>query len=100
MPVVPPMVSAATGALLVPHIAPGQARLSRLLACYAMFGLSLLASLMITTLILHRLAVHGTGPAATAPTMWIVLTGAVIVHTVRAGTVVTGTSAPALPNGR
>ncbi|MFB9381723.1 TDT family transporter [Pseudonocardia petroleophila] len=73
MPVVPPMVSAATGALLIPHVAPGQARLSLLLACYAMFGLSLLASLMITTLILYRLAVHGTGPAATVPTMWIVL---------------------------
>ncbi|MBW0137984.1 MULTISPECIES: TDT family transporter [Pseudonocardia] len=73
MPVVPPMVSAATGALLVPYAAPGQARLSLLLACYAMFGLSLLASVMITTLILYRLAVHGTGPAATVPTMWIVL---------------------------
>lgn len=73
MPVVPPMVSAATGALLIPYVAQGQARLSLLLACYAMFGLSLVASLMITTLILYRLAVHGTGPAATVPTMWIVL---------------------------
>lgn len=73
MPVVPPMVSAATGALLVPHAAAGQARLSLLLACYAMFGLSLLASVIITTLIWYRLAMHNVGPAATVPTLWIVL---------------------------
>jgi C4-dicarboxylate transporter/malic acid transport protein len=73
MPVVPPMVSAATGALLVPHVAAGQARLTLLLACYAMFGLSLLASVVVTTLIWYRLAVHGPGPAATVPTLWIVL---------------------------
>jgi hypothetical protein len=40
MPVVPPMVSAANGALLIPHVAPsafgGQGRLTLLLACYAM----------------------------------------------------------------
>lgn len=73
MPVVPPMVSAATGALLVPSAAPGQGRLTLVLACYAMFGLSLLASVIITTLIWHRLALHKPGPAATVPTLWIVL---------------------------
>lgn len=73
MPVVPPMVSAATGALLVPHAAPGQLRLTLLLACYAMFGLSLLASVVVTTLIWYRLAMHKLGPAATVPTLWIVL---------------------------
>ena len=73
MPVVPPMVSASTGALLIPHAAPGQARLTLLLCCYAMFGLSLLASVVVITLIWQRLAVHGTGPAAMVPTLWIVL---------------------------
>jgi hypothetical protein len=44
MPVVPPMVSAATGALLLPHTPAGQPRLTLLPACSAMFGLSLRAS--------------------------------------------------------
>jgi tellurite resistance protein TehA-like permease len=73
MPVVPPMVSAATGALLVPFTPAGQARLGLLLACYAMFGISLVASLVIITLIWGRLAAHDTGPARMVPTLWIVL---------------------------
>ncbi|MBW0091688.1 TDT family transporter [Pseudonocardia sp. KRD-184] len=73
MPVVPPMVSAATGALLVPHAPAGQVRLTLLLACYAMFGAALLASLVVTTLIVQRLVRHGVGPAATVPALWIVL---------------------------
>lgn len=73
MPVVPPMVSAATGALLVPYAAAGQARLGLLLACYAMFGLSLIASMIVTTLIWYRLTIHKLGPAAMVPTLWIVL---------------------------
>ena len=40
MPIVPPMVSAATGALLIPHVASAQGRLTLLLGCYAMFGIS------------------------------------------------------------
>ena len=73
MPVVPPMVSAASGALLVPYAAAGQARLALLLACYAMFGLSLIASMIVTTLIWYRLTMYKLGPAATVPTLWIVL---------------------------
>lgn len=73
MPVVPPMVSAATGAALVAHLPAGQGRLDLLLACYAMFGLSLLASLIIITLLWGRLAQHGVGPARMVPTLWIVL---------------------------
>ena len=73
MPVVPPMVSASTGALLIPHAAAGQDRLTMLMACYAMFGLSLIASLIVITLIWYRLAVHKTGDARTVPTLWIVL---------------------------
>lgn len=73
MPVVPPMVSAATGAALIPHLPAGQAREAMLLACYAMFGLSLLASLVIITLVWGRLAYEKTGPVGTAPTLLIVL---------------------------
>jgi C4-dicarboxylate transporter/malic acid transport protein len=73
MPVVPPMVSAATGAALIAHVPAGQARLDLLVACYAMFGLSLLASVVTITLLWARLAYHGLGPARTVPTLWIVL---------------------------
>jgi tellurite resistance protein TehA-like permease len=66
-------VSAATGALLIPHAPAGQARLSLLVACYAMFGISLLASLIIIPQIWSRLVQHKVGPAAMAPTLWIVL---------------------------
>jgi C4-dicarboxylate transporter/malic acid transport protein len=73
MPVVPPMVSAATGALLIPHIQSSSGRATMLYGCYAMFGLSLIASLMIITLIWSRLAHFGTSGTARVPTLWIVL---------------------------
>src|SRR6202020_1228178 len=73
MPVVPPMVSAATGALLIPHLPAGQLRLSLLLACYAMFGISLVASVLVITQLWQRLGQHSIGPAAMVPTLWIVL---------------------------
>lgn len=73
MPVVPPMVSASTGALLLPYAPAGQPRLTLLMGCYAMFGLSLLASVIIITLIWNRLAVHKLGASAAVPTLWIVL---------------------------
>jgi C4-dicarboxylate transporter/malic acid transport protein len=73
MPVVPPMVSAANGALLIPYAAPGQARLTLLLGCYAMFGISLFASVIIITQIWSRLAQYKIGPAVMVPTLWIVL---------------------------
>ena len=49
MPVVPPMVSAANGALLIPYARPGQGLLTLLLACYAMFGISPFASVIMIT---------------------------------------------------
>jgi C4-dicarboxylate transporter/malic acid transport protein len=73
MPIVPPMVSAATGALLVPYTPAGQARLTLLLCCYAMFGISLLASIVVITLIWQRLALHKVGSPRMVPTLWIVL---------------------------
>lgn len=73
MPVVPPMVSAATGALLLPHMPPGTGRETMLYGCYAMFGLSLLASLNIIAMIWTRLTHYGTSGTARVPTLWIVL---------------------------
>jgi C4-dicarboxylate transporter/malic acid transport protein len=73
MPIVPPMVSASTGALLLPYAPAGQPRLDLLLFCYAMFGLSLIASLIVITLIWYRLALHKPGEARMVPTLWIVL---------------------------
>lgn len=73
MPVVPPMVSAATGAMLIPHMAPGTGRTTMFYGCYAMFGLSLVASLIIITIIWSRLAHFGTSGTARVPTLWIVL---------------------------
>ena len=51
----------------------GQPRLALLLARYAMFGISLLASLVTITLLWARLAYHGPGPARLISTLWIVL---------------------------
>ena len=41
LPVVPPMVSAATGAALIAHLPTARLQPAMLLGCYAMFGLSL-----------------------------------------------------------
>ena len=73
MPVVPPMVSAASGALLIPHMAPGTGRATMLYGCYAMFGLSLVAALIIISMIWSRLALYGTSGTTRVPTLWIVL---------------------------
>ncbi|MFC8042033.1 TDT family transporter [Nocardia sp. NPDC057353] len=73
MPVVPPMVSASTGALLLPHLAPGQWRLTLLAGCYAMFGLSLVIGMVTTTLIYGRLVHGGLPPIQAVPTVWITL---------------------------
>lgn len=73
MPVVPPMVSAATGPLLLGQLPAGQARTTLLLGCYAMFGLTLMASVMMITMTWSRLTHHQVGAAAAVPTLWIVL---------------------------
>ncbi|MFJ6854886.1 TDT family transporter [Streptomyces sp. NPDC091271] len=73
LPLVAPMVSAAVGPLLVPELAPGQAREALLLACYAMFGLSLLATLVVVPLVFARLVHHGPPAPALTPTLFLVL---------------------------
>ncbi|WP_455580228.1 SLAC1 family transporter, partial [Curtobacterium citreum] len=61
MPIVPPMVSASTGALLLPYAPAGQVRETLLWSCYGFFGLSLVTSLVVITLIWNRLAQHKVG---------------------------------------
>ncbi|MFF1928164.1 carboxypeptidase regulatory-like domain-containing protein [Streptomyces sp. NPDC058228] len=71
MPVVPPMVSAATGALLVPYTPAGQLRLALLLGCYAMLGLGLVAALLVLAMIYSRLVHHDAPTGTVVPTVWI-----------------------------
>ena len=73
MPVVPPMVSASTGALLLPHVPAGQPRLTLLIACYIMFGISLIASLLVTAQVWSRLTRYGLPEPRMVPTLFIVL---------------------------
>ncbi|WP_142216149.1 TDT family transporter [Streptomyces sp. SLBN-118] len=73
LPVVPPMVSASLGPLLVPHLPAGQWRESLLFASYAMFGISLLATLIILPVVFSRLIQHGALPLALTPTLFLVL---------------------------
>lgn len=73
LPLVAPMVSAALGPQLVPHLPPGQPRQTLLLACFALFGLSLLATLLMLPLVFARLIVAGPLPLALTPTLFLVL---------------------------
>ncbi|MFI7343293.1 TDT family transporter [Streptomyces sp. NPDC050085] len=73
LPVVAPMVSAALGPLLVLHLPAGQWQETFLLACYGMFGLSLLATLVMLPVIFARLVTAGPLPLALTPTLFLVL---------------------------
>ncbi|MFC8568573.1 TDT family transporter [Streptomyces sp. NPDC057245] len=73
LPLVAPMVSAAVGPLLVPHLPPGQARQTLLLACVALFGVSLLATLVTLPVIFGRLLTGGPLPLALTPSLFLVL---------------------------
>ncbi|MEV7871946.1 TDT family transporter [Streptomyces sp. NPDC088124] len=73
LPVVTPMVSAAVGPSLVPYLPAGQGRTALLLGCYALFGLSLLATLMMLPLVFARLVTHGPLPLVLTPALCLVL---------------------------
>ncbi|MFF4171455.1 TDT family transporter [Streptomyces sp. NPDC001744] len=73
LPLVAPMVSAALGPLLVPHLPAGQPRQTLLLACHALFGVSLLATLVVLPLVFGRLVTGGPPPLALTPTLFLVL---------------------------
>lgn len=73
LPLVAPMVSAALGPLLIPHLPAGQAQQTLFYACFAMFGLSLLATLVMLPMIFARLLTGGPFPLALTPTLFLVL---------------------------
>lgn len=73
MPVVPPMVSAATGTFLLDHLPAGELRATLFALLCAAFGVALLATLVILPAIWQRVLRHGPGAPATVPTLWIVL---------------------------
>ncbi|WP_155057569.1 TDT family transporter [Streptomyces blattellae] len=73
LPLVAPMVSAALGPLLVPHLPPGQAQETLLLGCLAMFGVSLLGTLLMLPLVFGRLITGGPLPLPLTPTLFLVL---------------------------
>jgi tellurite resistance protein TehA-like permease len=73
LPLVAPMVSAALGPALVPHLPAGAPRVTLLLACLAMFGLSLLATLVTLPMIFARLLTGGPPPLALTPALFLVL---------------------------
>ncbi|MFG3021068.1 TDT family transporter [Streptomyces sp. NPDC048254] len=73
LPLVAPMVSAALGPRLVPYLPPGQPRETLLYGCFALFGLSLLATLLMLTLVFARLVTVGPLPLALTPTVFLVL---------------------------
>ncbi|MFB7994666.1 TDT family transporter [Streptomyces sp. NPDC056002] len=73
LPVVAPMVSAAVGPLLVPHLPSGQWQQTLLLACVAMFGLSLIATAVMLPVIFARLVTAGPLPLMLTPALLLVL---------------------------
>ncbi|MFJ7966909.1 TDT family transporter [Streptomyces sp. NPDC096324] len=73
LPIVAPMVSAALGPLLVPHLPAGQPRETLLLACVAMFGISLVATFVMLPMVFARLVTSGPLPLALTPTLFLVL---------------------------
>ncbi|MFZ3473725.1 TDT family transporter [Streptomyces sp. 4.24] len=73
LPVVAPMVAAALGPLLVPHLPAGQWQQALLLGCYAMFGLSLLATVFLLPIVFARLLAGPRLPLALTPTLFLVL---------------------------
>lgn len=98
LPVVGPMVSAALGAALVAHLpaGAGQAREALLLGCWAMFGLSLLGTLMLLPLVWSRLLHAGPPPLALTPALFLVL-GPLGQSTTAVGNL--ADAAPATPAG-
>lgn len=67
------MVSSSTGAMLLPYVPAGEWRITLMYSCYAMFGISLLASFCVLPVLWAKLALRGVGPAAQVPTLWLVL---------------------------
>ncbi|MBW8487163.1 TDT family transporter [Actinomadura parmotrematis] len=93
LPLVAPMVAAATGPALVPHLPPGQPRLTLLYGCHALFGASLLATLAMLPIVWSRLLHDRLAPAALTPTLFLVL-GPLGQSTTAAGQIADAASGP------
>ncbi|MEV7776660.1 TDT family transporter [Kitasatospora sp. NPDC088351] len=73
LPVVAPLVAAATGPALVPHLPAGTAQQAMLYGCYALLGVGLLATLALLPVVLTGL-VHSKLPALVlTPSLFLVL---------------------------
>jgi C4-dicarboxylate transporter/malic acid transport protein len=73
LPVVPPVVAATAGAALIPHLPTAGLQQAMLFGCYAMFGVSLMLSLLTVGLLWFRLLYVDLGPVRMVPTLWLVL---------------------------
>ncbi|WP_112300836.1 TDT family transporter [Rhodococcus wratislaviensis] len=73
MPVVPPMVSAATGAALVKHLPEGAPQVAMLVVCYTLFALALSAALTVAVVVGRHLLSNGLPDTPLVPTLWIPL---------------------------
>lgn len=95
LPVLPPLVSSATGALLIPFLPAGRARLAMVLLCYAMFGISLLATFVVLPQVCRRVLRRGAAPAPGVPAVWLVL--GPLGQSVAAANLLPGAATGALP---
>ncbi|WP_062079281.1 hypothetical protein [Demequina globuliformis] len=73
LPVVGPMVSAATGAVLIGRVDSAAVAQALAYTSLALFGASGLAAALVTASLWWRLAHHQHADAATVPSLWIVL---------------------------
>lgn len=73
LPLVAPMVSAALGPQLLPALPAGEARETMIMACLALFGLSLVATLVLLPVVFSRLVHYGPPPIPLTPTLFLVL---------------------------
>ncbi|WP_371498221.1 C4-dicarboxylate ABC transporter [Kitasatospora sp. NBC_00374] len=73
LPVVAPMVAAALGPALVPHLAAGTARTAMLYGCYALFGASMLAVLAVLPVVFAGLVHSKVAAPVLTPTLFLVL---------------------------
>lgn len=92
LPVVAAEVAAASGGLLVPHLAAGE-QFTVLVASYVLWAYSVPVALSLLVILLLRLALHRLPPASMAASSWLALgpiaTGAL-------GLLVLGSAAPAV----
>ena len=73
LPIVACEVAAATGGLLLPHIALGQQALGILLGGYVLWGISVLPAFAILTILMLRLALHKLPSKELAISSWLAL---------------------------